>query len=237
MQSVTLTYTDSDYQSVSNGWLITHRGNHKLDCDEMYASTNGKQLVHDVLEHWDFRQTNMNLQELVALGSIYAHRSGDFYNSYTGGNSLPDTIAEQLAALERDDMIECTALPYSRNEQILSEVESLWDEIVHSARVNEDIVFSNPRKARAIAHRFMSRGYNHVTGIGVRNNHDFLFNNMFYNMIEVLDDGLMRVDCFNGMTVKLSYSFAQESIVLSQQIEYYDDNYRYKTMQEVLASY
>lgn len=72
--------TDREYIKVSN--------NNRL----------GQTLAHDSLEHFSNEQ-NSNLNELKALGALYAHRDYDFYNNYTGHYFLPDEIMQQLVNL------------------------------------------------------------------------------------------------------------------------------------------
>ena len=59
---------------------------------------------------------------------------------------------------------------------------------------------------------------------------------MFYEMTEVLERGLKYVDNFEGVELKLEYSFKNSKIILSQNVETFDDNDNLKVYREVLAT-
>jgi hypothetical protein len=210
------------------GYNIVKRNNKNLSYEGMYASEDKRLLTHDVLEHWDFNQNDGNLQELVAIGSILAHREEDFINNFTCKNSFAWEVAEQLYyALDNID-INRIKLPRSSNEYVSEYLSIKWNEVLrYWEEERQEAKPTNTRKIKAIAYHFLSRGYNHVKGINRRYGH-FAFNSMFYDMQSVLEQGLKRVDAYEGSLVKLSYSFAQHDCYLSQ-VLYNIDEYGYET--------
>jgi len=234
MQSVILRYTESCEQLGEPGYQVVRRNAHSLNCESMFASQNARNLAHDILEHWDFRQTDMNLQELVAIGSIFAQRQTDFYNTI-GMYFFASEIAEQLYYV---DFIP-DKLPRSSNDTVKAEIDYYWNEVKQHIKDEYSILEHDNtdfRKLKSVAYRYLARGYNHVEGIncryGIRT-----FSRMFYEMTEVLERGLKYVDTtFEGLELKLEYSFKQSKIILSQNVETFDDDDNLKVYREVLVT-
>ena len=163
MQSVILRYTESCEQLGEPGYYAVKRNSHSLDCSAMFASQNVRTLAHDILEHWDYRQTDMNLQELVAIGSIFAHREKDFYNMI-GNYFFASEVAQQLYYVD----FYPNKLPKSANEVVRDEVNYYWDDVKQNFLSEFDEPMRNSRQLKSVAYRYLSRGYNHVMGINCR---------------------------------------------------------------------
>lgn len=235
MQTVTLRYTESDPELGTPGWNVIRRGKHYLDISEIYASESSKLLAHDILEHWDFRQRNMNLQELVALGSILAHREGDFTNHYTGDSWFSYEIAAQLYYSKSNGNYN-VKLPRSSSSCVKKTLDEAWQDVLKSLKSEFEYTPTNSRKLRCIAYRFISRGYNHVKEINKRCDSQYRFNAVFDDVKYVLEQGLKRVDKSAGCEVRLNYSFTTCKVELFQSLGFEDDQGYLKTMFEHLAS-
>jgi len=190
MQSVILRYTESCEQLGEPGYQVVKRNSHSLDCESMFASQNARTLAHDILEHWDYRQTDMNLQELVAIGSTFAHRQADFYNRI-GMYFFASEVAEQLRYL---DFIP-DKLPRSSNDTVRAEIDDYWQDVKQHFVDEGEEPMLNSRQLKSVAYRYLARGYNHVKGIDCRYGTGS-FSRMFYEMTEVLDRGMKYVDNF-----------------------------------------
>jgi hypothetical protein len=230
MQSVILRYTESCEQLGEAGYQVVRRNSHSLDCAAMFASQNARTLAHDILEHWDYRQTDMNLQELVAIGSTFAHRQADFYNMM-GNYFFASEVAEQLYYVG----FVPDKLPRSANDTVKDEIDYYWKDVKQHFMDEYREPMQNSRQLKSVAYRYLSRGYNHVMGINCRYGIGS-FSRMFYEMTEVLERGLKYVDTFEGAELKLEYSFKNSRIVLSQNVETFDDNDNLKVYREVLAT-
>jgi hypothetical protein len=222
MQHVTLRYTESDQETGNEGYHIVGRGKQCISTEGIFASTNPQILTHDILEHWDYQQNNVNLQEIVALGSTLAHRENDFINDYTGHNSFVWVLGSQLyGLLEHGDNLERLKMPRSSNEFVHDYLNDHWKNTLKFMCDEYECNPTNTRKLKALTYHYLSRGYNHVEGLDARCG-CFVFSNLWYDMQQVLDEGLRCVDPWEGKEIKLSYSFAQRAIKLSHTYEDYD---------------
>jgi hypothetical protein len=236
MQTVTLRYTESDSEMGNEGYHIVKRGNYHISTESMFASMDAQLLTHDVIEHWDFKQKQANLQEIVALGTILAHREDDFINDYTGNNSFCYELGSQLHhILEKEVNLNHLKMARSSNEIVHEYLNDHWKDTLETMDLEYADIPANARKLKAVAYRFLARGYNHVNGVESRHG-DNVFSNMFYDMQKVLEEGLKHADPWEGKELKLRYSFAQREISLSHTYETEDDYGYYKTTNEVLAS-
>jgi hypothetical protein len=172
----------------------------------------------------------MNLQELVAIGSIFAHRQTDFYNMI-GSYFFASEVAQQLYYV---DFIP-DKLPRSANDTVKDEIDYYWNDVKKHVMDEYHEPMQNSRQLKSVAYRYLARGYNHVMGINCRYGIGS-FSRMFYEMTEVLERGLKYADNFEGVELKLEYSFKQSKIVLSQNIETCDDNDNMEVSREVLAT-
>lgn len=222
MQTVTLRYTESDPEYGIPGWNVVKRGNQSLDISEIQASEDSRLLAHDILEHWDFRQIDANLQELVALGSTLAHRENDFINHYTGYNSFASEVARHLYYFDFDG--NDFKLPRSSSTVVKDTLDESWQDILKTLADEFEYVPTNSRKLKSIAYRFLSRGYNHVNEIDKRCNSSYRFNSVFEDMKDVLKSGLKYVDKWEDTEVNLKYSFTKRKVELFQSFEIEDDN-------------
>jgi hypothetical protein len=236
MQTVTLQYTESDDEMGNEGYNIVRRGKHTISTEGISATLDARLLTHDVLEHWDFRQEQVNLQEIVALGTTLAHRESDFINDYTGDNSFGYELASQLYyMLETGVNLNYLKMPRSSNEIVHEYLNEHWKDTLETVDLEYAHIPTNARKLKAVAYRFLARGYNHVKGIEARYG-DYAFSNMFYDMQHVLEQGLKHADRWEGRELKLRYSFAKREISLGQTYETEDDCGHYKTTNEFLSS-
>lgn len=200
MQKVTLTYTEKCPNTGESGWIVSRRNNNTLDTGPMFASSSASTLTHDILEHWDWRQTNPNLQELVAMGSTLAHRPQDFYNRM-GYWGLPSEVATQLSCLEDFEV----KLPTSRSDSVREDLIEAWPQIV--AELQRDYEITGDAKLRKIAYAHMSRGYNHVLRVDKMSGVYYGFGRLFDKMVDTIDRELKYFDSFDGAQANVHYSF------------------------------
>ena len=82
------------------GWVldsINGKSRFEYDMDEYLTAQDnpGRLLAHDILEHGCRVSINPNLDELAALGAIWANRDWEFHNGYR--DNFAYEVGEQLA--------------------------------------------------------------------------------------------------------------------------------------------
>jgi hypothetical protein len=174
----------------------------------MFAATEALTLAHDILEHWDHAQKDPNLQELVAMGSILAHREHDFYNKM-GDFTLGSEIADQLRCLASYPQ----KLP-KINPEVSDTVREAWPSVV-SELAGWDIT-EGLETLFDIACAYMSRGYRHVETINIRTGAYYGFNTLWATMLDALDTGLRYTEPYDGCRLNVSYSFRHNLVNLGR---------------------
>lgn len=226
MSRVTLTYIDPQHDDEfgkGGGFVVSHRKGIKLNTSEMMPSVDARLLTQDILEHWDHKTTNSYCQELIALGSALAHRKQDFYNGM-GAFGFHSEIGQQLYCLLDD--ARHIKLPSSANESISELLAGHWEDTLHFVQDEYQVSLhtADKRALRAVAYRFLSRGYNHAEEINKRLKSNYAFGRLFDEMKINLDD-LKRLDLYQGQKVNVAYSFSDCTIKLTTEVDIYDKDY------------
>lgn len=168
------------------GWIVEEINNQQRFNYEEYLTAQsdvGLLLAHDVLEH-GCRIEQPNLDELAALGAIFANRDWDFYNSYSRDN-FPYEIAEQVAnylmwcgdePLDTPCSSEIPDVLREHYENRLGEIEASI-ETEYNSLVDEDDYLDYDDFDWDAIHRltlsYLAKGYNEVQRKESRYNIDF----------------------------------------------------------------
>ena len=168
------------------GWIVdTINGQQRFDYEEYLTAQVdvGLLLAHDILEH-ACRINQPNLDELAALGAIFASREWDFYNAYNR-DGFPSEVAEQVAnyiVYCGDDPVDkpCSStIPdvlkehyENRIGEIEASIESEYNSIVDEDEYKdyEDFDWKSIHK---LALSYLAKGYNEVQRKEQRYNIDF----------------------------------------------------------------
>ena len=192
MTIVKLRYTDRDSQG-SNGFQVYKR--------------NSKLLSHDILDHCLTSIEHPNAQELTALGVILAYRDHDFYN-LMGDDNFYSEVSLQLSNGYYTDL-EKVKLPYSASDAVKERIEEVWTEIAKAYYESTDQKCS--KRMKAIAYRFLSRGFNHVEKIG-----QYYFDRMYYELKHSLAEFIKR-DFYEGEMVNVHYTLKKSEVVIKRE--------------------
>ena len=207
MTVVKLRYTDSDSQG-NNGFQVYKRNNKLQDYTSFDASLDSKLLSHDILDHCLTSFSHPNAQELTALGVILAYRDHDFYN-LRGDDGFYSEVSRQLSNgyytnLEREK------LPYSASDAVKERIEEVWTEIAKAYYESTDQKCS--KRMKALAYRFLSRGFNHVEKIG-----RYYFDRMYYELDHSLEEFIKRNDFYQGEKVTICYTLKKSEVVIKRE--------------------
>jgi hypothetical protein len=207
MTIVKLRYTDRDSQG-NNGFQVYKRNNKLQDYTSFDASLDSKLLSHDILDHCLTSVSHSNAQELTALGVILAYRDHDFY-SLGGDDGFYSEVSRQLSNgyytnLEREK------LPYSASDAVKERIEDSWEEIARE--YYESIDQKCSKRMKAIAYRFLSRGFNHVEKIG-----SYYFERMYYELDLSLEEFIKRNDFYQGEKVTICYTLKKSEVVIKKE--------------------
>jgi hypothetical protein len=207
MTIVKLRYTDRDSQG-NNGFQVYKRNNKLQDYTSFDASLDSKLLSHDILDHCLTSVNHPNAQELTALGVILAYRDHDFYN-LRGGDGFYSEVALQLengyyTGLEK------VKLPYSASDAVKERIEDSWEEIARE--YYESIDQRCSKRMKAIAYRFLSRGFNHVEKIG-----QYYFDRMYYELDHSLEEFIKYHDFYQGEKVTICYTLKKSEVVIKRE--------------------
>lgn len=142
-----------------DGFIVTERNGKRLNTQDFMSASEGRLLAHDIVEHWGGSEHG-NLEELVALGSIFQHRQYDFYNQYSGAYSFPDEVAQQLYYYQ-NSMPNYIKHTKCSSEVIKDELDEIWPEIWAFFESNYDERPLDKRHLKMVAYRYLSKGYNH----------------------------------------------------------------------------
>jgi hypothetical protein len=203
MTVVKLRYTESDSLG-SNGFQVYKRNSKLQDYASFYASLSSKLLAHDILDHCLTSVSHPNAQELTALGVILAYRDHDFYN-LRGDDGFYSEVALQLengyyTGLEQE------RLPYSSSDAVKVRIKNSWEEIAKEYYERTDQKCS--KRMKALAYRFISRGYNHAKKIG-----RYYFDRMYYELDHSLEEFINRNDFYQGEKVTICYTLKKSEVV------------------------
>jgi hypothetical protein len=207
MTVVKLRYTDSDSQG-NKGFQVWMRNSKIQDYPSFDASLNSKLLAHDILDHCLTSVEHPNAQELTALGVILAYRDHDFYNR-RGDDNFYSEVSLQLSNGYYTDL-ESVKLPYSASDAVKERLEDSWEEIAREYCESLDQKCS--KRMKAIAYRFMSRGYNHVEKIG-----QYYFDRMYYELDHSLEEFIKRNDFYQGEKVTIFYTLKKSEVVIKRE--------------------
>ena len=207
MTVVKLRYTDRDSQG-NNGFQVYKRNNVSQDYTSFDASLSSKLLSHDILDHCLTSVEHPNAQELTALGVILAYRDHDFYN-LRGDDGFYSEVALQLESGYYTDL-EKVKLPYSASDAVKERLEDSWEEIAREYYESTDQKCS--KRMKAIAYRFMSRGYNHAKKIG-----SYHFDRMYYELDLSITEFIKYHDFYEGEMVNVYYNLKKSEVVIKRE--------------------
>jgi hypothetical protein len=210
MTIVKLRYTDSDSQG-NKGFQVYRRNSKLQDYASFDASLNSKLLAHDILDHCLTSIEHPNAQELTALGVILAYRGHDFYN-LRGDDGFYSEVALQLengyyTGLEQE------RLPYSASDAVKNRIEDSWEEIARE--YYESIDQKCSKRMKALAYRFMSRGYNHVEKVG-----RYYFDRMYYELDLSITEVIKYPDFYEGEMVNVYYNLKKSEVVIKRELNW-----------------
>jgi hypothetical protein len=144
-------------------------------------------------------------------------------------------VGSQLYYLAENYGVSAPRLNRSASVDVKDELDSEWENTLEFMKGEYEYEPTNSRKLKAIAYRYLSRGYNHVESINRRHgNH--AFNKLFVAMKDCIDSGLKYIDAYDGYQVRVSYSFAKQLVTVSHQAFGFDDNDQQIEKYEILAS-
>jgi hypothetical protein len=213
MTVVKLRYTESDSFG-SNGFQVYKRNSKLQDYASFYASLSSKLLAHDILDHCLTSVSHPNAQELTALGVILAYRDHDFYN-LRGDDGFYSEVALQLENGYYTDL-EREKLPYSASDAVKERLKDSWEEIAREYHESTDQKCS--KRMKALAYRFMSRGYNHVEKIG-----RYYFDRMYYELDLSITEFIKYPDFYEGEMVNVYYNLNKCEVVIKREELNYDE--------------
>ena len=207
MTVVKLRYTENDLQG-NKGFQVYKRNNVSQDYTSFDASLDTNLLAHDILDHCLTSVEHPNAQELTALGAILAYRDHDFYTS-RGYDGFYSEVSRQLSNgyytnLEREK------LPYSASDAVKERIEEVWTEIAKAYYESTDQKCS--KRMKALAYRFLSRGFNHVEKIG-----RYYFDRMYYELDHSLEEFIKRNDFYQGEKVTICYTLKKSEVVIKRE--------------------
>lgn len=140
-------------------------------------------LAHDALEHKKSIR-NLHVQELYALGRIFAHRSDDFINGF-GQDNMHREIGVQVAGLWGYQMPNEIPFGHIRGD-VKEYVTDIWDDIRRTAEFELDCYESGPsemdwRRLKSITWHSFCAGYMSIKG-------EWQFHNLFLEFQDAVLD-------------------------------------------------
>jgi hypothetical protein len=207
MSIVKLRYTENDYQG-NKGFQVYRRNGNLLDYASFDASLYSKLLVHDILEHCLTSVSHPNAQELTALGVTLAYRDHDFYN-LRGDDVFYSEVVLQLENGYYTDL-EKEKLPYSASDAVKERIEDSWEEIAREYYARTDQKCS--KRMKALAYRFMSKGYNHAKKIG-----SYYFDRMYYELDLSITEFIKHDDFYEGEKITIYYTLKKSEVVIKRE--------------------
>lgn len=182
-----LTYVDSGRYD-NEGFIVSFNGLLNTDFSPTIAS---KALAHDLLEHTEgFHYDNPHCDELMALGAILRHRDDAFYNYY-GKDGFVADVANQLYMLTESEAYLDVALPTSSSSEVKERIDYAWKDILDLLKFELDDAPFNTRRLKALAYRYMSKGYNRIQGLELR--YHICYRVLFDLVEEMLDKALNQM--------------------------------------------
>lgn len=176
-----LTYVDSGRY----GFIVSSDGLLNTDFTPTIAS---KTLAHDLLEHTEGFHDNPHCDELMALGAVLCHRDDTFYNAY-GKDGFADDVANQLYMLVESEAYLDVALPTSSSKDVRERLDYAWEEILDLLKFELNDAPFNKRRLKALAYRYMSKGYNRIQGLELR--YHICYRVLFDLVEDMLDKALI----------------------------------------------
>jgi hypothetical protein len=137
-----------------------------------------------------------------------AYRDHDFYN-LRGGDNFYSDVSRQLSNGYYTDL-EKVKLPYSASDVVKERIEDSWEEIAREYYEGTDQKCS--KRMKAIAYRFMSRGYNHVEKIG-----SYYFDRMYYELDLSITEFIKYHDFYEGEKVTICYTLKKSEVVIKRE--------------------
>jgi hypothetical protein len=207
MTVVKLRYTESDSQG-NKGFQVYKRNSSLQDYASFDASLYTRLLSHDILDHCLTSIEHPNAQELTALGVILAYRDHDFYNRM-GDDNFYNEVSLQLSNGYYTDL-ERVKVPYSASDAVKERLEEAWEEIARD--YYNSIGQKCSKRMKALAYRFISRGYNHAKKIG-----SYYFDRMYYELDHSLAEFIKRNDFYQGEKITICYALKKSEVVIKRE--------------------
>lgn len=158
---LTLAY-NTDYDT--EGFIVSSEG---APNNAFSPSTHSKTLAHDLLEHAEPAHYNPHCDELMALGAVLCHRDDAFYNAY-GKDGFADDVANQLYMLVESEAYLDVELPTSSSSEVKERLDYAWEDILDMLTYELNGAPFNKRRLKALAYRYLSKGYNRIRGLELR---------------------------------------------------------------------